>query len=124
NFTRIRVNLAYTNKKSAVTGRFNYTRYINPYLQKAHVFNRDIVGGKLKIDIPHFPLKLDSIVNYDITDKEFRHGSFKLIYDYQCIKFIGELRIYRYGGRIETQFNAGVTFGNLGRVKDFLGIED
>lgn len=124
NFTRIRINLGYTNRKSFLWGNFNYTRYVNPYLKKEHVFNRDMIGGKLKLDIRGFPIKLDSNINYDITAKEFRYGSTKIIFDYQCIKFIGELRIFRYGGRIETQFNAGITFGNLGMVKDFLGIED
>jgi hypothetical protein len=124
NFTRIRVNLSYTNRKSFLWGNFNYTRYVNPYLAKGHVFNRDVIGGKLNLDIPGFPIKLDSNINYDITEKEFRYGSTKIIFDYQCIKFIGELRIFRYGGRIETQFNAGITFGNLGVVKDFLGIQD
>jgi lipopolysaccharide assembly outer membrane protein LptD (OstA) len=124
NFTRIRVNLSYTNRKSFLWGNFSYTRYVNPYLTKGHVFNRDVIGGKLNLDIPGFPIKLDSNINYDITAKEFRYGSTKIIFDYQCIKFIGELRMFRYGGRIETQFNAGITFGNLGMVKDFLGIED
>lgn len=124
NFTRIRINLAYTNRKSFLWGNFTYTRYVNPYLTKGHVFNRDVIGGKLNLDIPGFPIKLDSNINYDITAKEFRYGSTKIIFDYQCIKLIGELRMFRYGGRIETQFNAGITFGNLGMVKDFLGIQD
>jgi hypothetical protein len=32
--------------------------------------------------------------------------------------------MFKYGGRIETQFIAGITFGNLGMVKDYLGIQD
>jgi LPS-assembly protein len=123
-FTRIRVNLTYTNRKSFLWGNFNYTRYVNPYTTKQNVFNRDVIGGRLNLDIPGFPIKLDSNINYDITAKEFRYGSTKIIFDYQCIKFIGELRMFRYGGRIETQFNAGITFGNLGMVKDYLGIQD
>ena len=124
NFTRIRVNLSYTNRKSFLWGNFNFTRYVNPYAAKEYVFNRDVIGGRINLDIPGFPIKLDSNINYDITDKEFRYGSTKIIFDYQCIKFIGELRMFKYGGRIETQFNAGITFGNLGMVKDYLGVQD
>ncbi len=124
NFTRIRVGVSYNDWKSFITGNFNYTRYLNPYLSKENVFNRDAIGGRLNLDIPNFPLKLNSTVNYDITDKEFRHGSFKLIYDYQCLKLIGELRMFKYSGRVETQFNFGITFGNLGAVKDFLGVPE
>ena len=124
NFTRVFVNLSYTNKNSFIYGAVNYSRYINPYITAGYIFNRDVVGGRLNFDVRGFPIKLDSIINYDITAKEFRQGSIKLTYDYQCIKFIGELRIYRYLGRTETQFNAGITFGNMGIVKDFLGVQD
>ena len=124
NFTRIRINLVYNNRKSVLFGNFNYTRYVNPYSAAGYVFNRDIVGGRANLDIPGFPIKLDSTINYDITAKEFRQGSVRVTYDYQCLKFIGELRIFRYQGRVESQFNLGVTFGNLGIVKDFLGVED
>lgn len=126
-FTRLRLSLSYTNRNSPVWGSFNYSRYVNPYISlssKAAIFNRDTVGGKLNIDFAKFPIKLDANVNYDITDQEFRHASVKTTFDYQCLKFIGELRLFRYGGRIESQFTFGVTFGNIGVVKDFLGIQD
>jgi LPS-assembly protein len=123
-FTRLRVNLAYNNKKSPVWGNFNYSRYVNPFAAAGYIFNRDMVGGRLNIDFPKFPLKLDGVVNYDITEREFRHASIKVSYDYQCLRFLSELRLFKYGGRVETQFNFGVSFGNMGVVKDFLGIED
>jgi len=124
NFTRIRIDLTYNNRKSFLWGNFTYTRYVNPYVSKGYVFNRDVIGGKLNLDIPGFPIKLNSNINYDITAKEFRYGSTKIILDYQCLKLIGELRMFRYSGRIETQFNVGITFGNLGMVKDYLGVQD
>ena len=124
NFTRIRVNMAYNNRKSFLYGNFNYSRYINQYARPGYVFNRDTIGGSINFDLPRFPIKLDSKVNYDITAKEFRHGSFKLTYDYQCIRFNAELNLFKYSGRIETRFNLGVSFGNMGLVKDFLGVED
>jgi len=123
NFTRLRVSLAYTDRRSFLHGNFYYSRYINPFAAAGYVFNRDNIGGTLNFDLPRFPLKFNSKMNYDITAKEFRHGSFKLTYDYQCIRFNTELNLFRYGGRIETQFNVGVSFGNLGVVKDFLGVD-
>jgi hypothetical protein len=123
-FTRIRLSLAHRNKNSFLHGSFFYTTYINQYAQADYIMNRETIGGNLRFNIPRFPLKFKSNVNYDITDKEFRMGSFVLTYDYQCIQFKTELRLFRYSGRVETQFNFGVSFGNLGMVKDFLGIED
>ncbi len=124
NITRLRIALSYNDRKSPVVGSFNYSRYINPYVASSYIFNRDTVGGSLNVNFPRFPLKFDGRVNYDITDKEFRHASFKLSYDYQCIKFLTELKLFKYGGRTESQFNVGITFGNMGAVKDFLGVDD
>jgi lipopolysaccharide assembly outer membrane protein LptD (OstA) len=123
-FTRVRLSLSYKNKKNSINGNFFYTSYINQYAKPDYVMNREGIGGKLNFNIPRFPLKFKTNVNYDITDGEFRMGSFVLTYDYQCIQFKGELRLFRYSGRVETQFNFGVSFGNLGMVKDFLGIEE
>ncbi len=122
-FTRVRFSLAYRNEESFLYGNFFYNTYINQYAKSDYVLNRETIGGRLNINIPRFPLKFNADVNYDITDREFRLGSFLLTYDYQCIQFRTELRLFRYSGRVETQFNFGVSFGNLGMVKDFLGIE-
>lgn len=123
NFTRLRATLSYNNRKSPVSGSFFYNRYLNPYVSSDNVFNRDSVGGKVNLDIPRFPLKFNADVNYDITDKKFRAGIFRLSYDYQCIIFTAEMRLFRYLGRIESQFNIGINFGNMGMVKDFLGTD-
>lgn len=122
-FTRARIALAYNKSDSFINGSFFYDTYINQYADSTYELNRESIGGRLNLDIPRFPLKFISNINYDITDGEFRLGSFLLAYDYQCIQIKGELRLFRYSGRVETQFNFGISFGNLGQVKDFLGIE-
>ena len=122
-FTRSRISLSYNNSKSFISGSFFYDTYINQYAKPDYELNRETIGGKLNLEIPRFPLRFSSNINYDITDGEFRLGSFLLSYDYQCIQIRGELKLFRYSGRVETQFNFGIAFGNLGQVKDFLGIE-
>lgn len=122
-FTQMRFKVAYNNRKSPIYGDFMYSSYINPYAAADYKFNRDIVGGSLVFDTKKFPIKFRADVNYDITDGEFRAGSFKLTYDYQCINFRTELRLIRFQGRVETQFNFGVSFGNLGMVKGLLGLD-
>ncbi|HLP60270.1 MAG TPA: hypothetical protein VK186_15630, partial [Candidatus Deferrimicrobium sp.] len=118
------ISLNYRNPNSPITGDFFYNANINQYAtQSNYILNRKAIGGSLNINIPNFPLSFDSNVNYDITDKEFRLASFRFTYDYQCILFKSELKLFKYSGRVETQFNAGVSFGNLGMVKDFLGID-
>lgn len=122
-FTNTRIALSYKNSSSPVSGDFYYNVNTNQYAQVNYILNRKIIGGSLNINIPRFPLIFNSNVNYDITDKEFRLASFRITYDYQCIQFRSELKLFKYSGRVETQFNAGVSFGNLGMVKDFLGID-
>ncbi|MCP5104734.1 MAG: LPS-assembly protein LptD, partial [bacterium] len=121
-FTRVRLSVGYKKTDSIINGNFFYNNYINQY-RPDYELNRETIGGSLNIGHPRFPLRFDSNVNYDITDKQFRLGSFMLIYDYQCIQFRGELKLFKYTERVETQFNIGVSFGNLGMVKDILGID-
>lgn len=123
-FPRINLRLSYTDKSSPIQGNFNYSSYINKYAPKTFIFNRETIGGMIKVDFPKFPIKLQANVNYDLTEKLFRHGTIKLIYDYQCIRFNGELRIFNYSGREEFMFNFGISFGNMGLVKDLMGVED
>jgi LPS-assembly protein len=123
NFSRMRLSIAYNNRKSFFHGNFFFNRFINVYAAPGYIFNRDSIGGNAYFDVTGFPIKLDANVNYDITDKLFRNATFKLTYDYQCIQFNAEMRLYRFQGRTETQFNIGVNFGYMGMVKDFLGTD-
>lgn len=122
-FTRVRLSVGYRNKDSFINGDVFYNNYINQYARPDYILNRESIGGFLDFDIPRFPVKFRADVNYDITDKQFRLGSFRVRYDYQCIQLNGELKLFKYRDRLETQFNVGVSFGNMGMVRDFLGIE-
>lgn len=119
-FTRIRFSLGYTNKKSIIRGNFSYNRNINQYREPDFEYNRDTVGGGLFFDAPRFPLKLSSRVNYDVTNGQWSNGSVRLGFDYQCVRFYGELKIFKFLDQTDTQFVFGFTFGNLGSVREFL----
>lgn len=119
-FTRISFSLGYNNPKSILRGNLSYNRYINQYREPGFEFNRDTVGGGLFFDAPRFPLKLSSRVNYDITKGQWSNGFVRLGFDYQCVRFYGELKVFKFLDRVDTQFVFGFTFGNLGSVRDFL----
>lgn len=124
NFSRITFIVSYNNPRSPIFGNFNFSRYYYPYdVTTTYPLNRDTIGGDLTFDVPRFPIKFDANVNYDITYKEFRNANFKLTLDYQCLRFNGELRLLKFGENIDTQFNVGVSFGNMGMVKNYLGID-
>ena len=121
-FSRLNVNLSYNNKDSFLKGSVGYSSYKNPYITNPNYrFNRDVIRGNLDFDLPGFPIKLKSGIDYDITNKEFVYGSVMAIFDFQCIKINAEMKIFSWFGRSETQFRFGVSFGNLGMVSDFMG---
>jgi len=120
-FSRLNFNLKYSAEDSFLNGSIGYSSYKNPYAPPTYIFNRDTIRGSIKIDISGFPLKFDTNIDYDITNKEFRYGSVALDFNYQCMKFRAEARVFTFAGRDEFQFNFGVTLSNLGMVNDFLG---
>ena len=75
----------------------------------------------MSFDLPRFPLKLEADVDYDFTDKEFRYGALNASFDYQCLVFNIEFKVFSYSGNHDTQFRFGVSLGNLGMVSDFFG---
>jgi lipopolysaccharide assembly outer membrane protein LptD (OstA) len=121
NFERVNVLLSFNKEESILNGSVSYTVYKNPY--KENFFrNKTYLRGDLDLNIPGFPLKLKTGVDYDITDNIFRYGSVLAAYDYQCLNFIAEFRLYTlYDGSLNYQYNFGISFGNIGMVRDFLG---
>jgi lipopolysaccharide assembly outer membrane protein LptD (OstA) len=121
-FSRLNVNLSYSNKESFLNGSIGFSSYKNPYVTDSnYIFNRDIIRGNIDFNLPGFPIKFTSGLDYDITNKEFKHGSVMAIFNFQCINITAEMKIFSWVGRTETQFRFGVTFGNLGMVSDFMG---
>lgn len=119
--SRLNLRASYEPPGSPLTGDLSYSTYRNPYAAANYVFNRSILGGDIKFDLPNFPFKLQAAVDYDLTAKEFRHCSVNVSFDYQCLIFSTEFKVFSYLGRSETQFRFGFSLGNLGMVGDFFG---
>lgn len=119
--TRLNLRAAYGRQDAPLTGSLSYSVYRNPYKEAGYVFNRSILGGDFKLDIPSLPLKFQAGIDYDFTARELRHGAINVSFDYQCLVFNTEFKVFSYLGRIEKQFRFGFSLGNLGRVSDFFG---
>jgi len=120
-FRNFDVSLSFNDKNERVKGAFTFSYYKNPYQTSNYVFNRTLVRGNLGIDFPDFPLKLRSALDYDFTEKKFRYGSIMLFYDYQCIRFQGEFKVFLRNGKNDYQFRFGFSLGNLGMVSELMG---
>jgi lipopolysaccharide assembly outer membrane protein LptD (OstA) len=139
-FTYTSFSLDYKNKKSIINGSINYTRTINQYKYKIDIqsnepepdenqdstagnnsnITTETIGGSLNFDKKGFPLKLASRVAYNIKKGNFTYGSLLLSYDYQCIIFNVKFNVFKLNERLETRFGFGISFGNLGMVKNLL----
>jgi lipopolysaccharide assembly outer membrane protein LptD (OstA) len=120
-FSNLNLSASYERAGAPLGGSLSFNVYRNPYAAKTYVFNRTVLGFEGRLDLPKFPVKLLGSVDYDFTAKEFRYGSIIARFDYQCLLFSAEFKVFSYLGRSETQFRFGVSLGNLGMVGDFFG---
>jgi LPS-assembly protein len=118
---RLNLRASYDRQGAPLGGSLSYSTYRNPYTAADYVFNRSILRGDINLDFPKFPLKFQVGVDYDFTAKEFRYGSINASFDYQCLVFSTECKVFSYLGRSEFQFRFGLSLGNLGMVGDFFG---
>ena len=64
--------------------------------------------------------------DYDFRDKVFRYGILNASFDYQCVLFNAEVKLfYREKGSVfqgsPFEFRIGFSLGNLGMVSNFFG---
>jgi len=139
-------SLNYTNPASILSGNLRYARTINQYLYDTTpseeetdtektdeeetektltpleaALTGEVIGGTLNFNKSNFPLKLSTRLDYNIKNKQFSYGTLLLSYDFQCINFNFKVTTFRLHKRLETRFRFGISFGNLGMVRDFLG---
>jgi LPS-assembly protein len=120
-FSRLNLSAAYIRPDAPLSGSLSFSVYRDPYTAKDYLFNRTVLAAAVKLAVPSFPVKLQGDVDYDFTAREFRYGSLIASFDYQCLVFSAECKVFSYLERSEFQFRFGVSLGNLGMVGDFFG---
>jgi lipopolysaccharide assembly outer membrane protein LptD (OstA) len=101
--------------------RVNWYKSINPYQEKEYLGNRHQVSFFGGLKIPELSLEAQAEVNYNIQEREMLHSALALVYNYQCLDFRLELKIFYYREKPETQFLFSFGLGNIGKSIDFLG---
>jgi lipopolysaccharide assembly outer membrane protein LptD (OstA) len=120
-FSRLNLQVSFQNKANSIQGSLGFSSYTNPfYLGLENEFNGEVLRGSLRVDIPDFPLRINSAVDYDFARKEVRYGSVHLMYKYQCLNFRFEFRMVQRLTEVESQLRFGFSLGNLGIVPQFL----
>jgi LPS-assembly protein len=117
----LNLSASYSRAGSPLTGSLVYSIYRSPYFGENYKGNRSNLGCRLNFAASGFPLKLQSRVDYDFQYKRLMYSSLDLAFDYQCLMFTSEFKVFWYGDGYHFQYRFGVSLGNLGAVSDFFG---
>lgn len=119
--SRLSLRAVFSRVGAPLTGSLSYTINRNPYKAIDFKGNRSTLNSTLDFSPRNFPVKLQSRVDYDFKRKELLHGSLNVTFDYQCLTFRTEFKIFMYNTVSYFQFRFGLSLGNLGMVSDFFG---
>ncbi|MEI6614130.1 MAG: LPS assembly protein LptD [Chrysiogenales bacterium] len=125
-FSLLILGVSYNRQNAPLTGFISFSSSKNPYQAADFIFNRSILRGGIGFDIPQFPFKFRVAADYDFRDKVFRYGILNASFDYQCMIFSAEVKLfYREAGSVYQgspfEFRFGFSLGNLGMVSNFFG---
>lgn len=100
--------------------RISWYKSINPYMKNAW-YNRHQVSAAGGLKIPALSVEALAEVDYNIQDRKLLYSAFSFVYDYQCLQFKAEARVYYFRETPETQFRISFGLGNIGKSTDILG---
>lgn len=118
---RMSLSASYSRAGAPLTGSLTYAISRNPYMPASFKGNRSTLNCNLSFDLQGFPLKLESKVDYDFSDRQLMYGALGARFDYQCLVFTTEFKIFTLQTKSYPQFRFGISLGNLGMVSDFFG---
>ena len=125
-FSQLILRVSYNPQNAPLTGDIAFSSSKNPYQKPAFMINRSILSGGIGFDMPQFPFKFQVAADYDFRDKVFRYGILNASFDYQCVIFSAEVKLFYWQiGSVSQgspfEFRFGFSLGNLGMLSDFFG---
>jgi LPS-assembly protein len=100
--------------------RVSWYKSINPYKQNA-LYNRHQINVWGGLKVRPLDVEVQGEVDYDIQDRKMLYSAFSFVYDYQCLEFKAEARVFYFREKPETQFRISFGLGNIGKSTDILG---
>ena len=100
--------------------RVNWYKSVNPYRTSA-LFNRHQIGIYGGAKIPQLSLEAQVDLDFNIIEGQMLYSAVALVYHYQCIDFKGELKIFYFRDKPETQFRFSFGLGDISKTTDILG---
>jgi len=115
---RFGVNLGSLNDPAFL--KINWYKSESPYI-KSLLWARHQIGIYGGAKIPKLSLEAQFDLDFNIIEGQMLYSAVALVYHYQCIDFKGELKIFYFRDKPETQFRFSFVLGNIGRTADLLG---
>lgn len=115
---RLGANLATPN--DPVFLRINWFKSINPYYEEM-VYQRHQIGFFGGVKIPRLSVEAQAEVDFNIHERELLYSAFMLKYQYQCIDFMVDFRVFYFRDQPEVQFRINFGLGQIGKTTDILG---
>jgi LPS-assembly protein len=120
NLSRVRLSANLGSINDPFFLKVNWYKSINPYREEARL-SRHQIGFYGGMKLPRLGLEAQAQLDFNIIEKQMLYSAFALVYHYQCIDFRGELKIFYFRDKPETQFRFSFGLGNIGQTSDFLG---
>jgi LPS-assembly protein len=100
--------------------RVNWYKSVNPYDENV-LWNRHQIGFFAGLKLPELSLETQAEADFNIQEGKMLYSALALVYNYQCLDFRFELKIFYFREKPETQFLFSFGLGNIGKTIDFLG---
>ena len=119
-FSSLRLGANLGSPEDSVFLRVNWYKSINPYIEDV-LANRHQISCFGGVKIPKLSLEAQAEIDFNIQEGEMLNSAFALVYNYQCLDFRVELKVFYFRDKPETQFLFSFGLGNIGKSIDFLG---
>jgi LPS-assembly protein len=119
-FSRLRLAANLGNMSDPFFLRVSWYKSVSPYAEFSRM-RRHQIGLYGGAKIPSLSLEAQFDLDFNILEGEMLYSAVSLVYHYQCIDFKGELKIFYFRDKPETQFRLSFELGNIGKTNDLLG---
>jgi hypothetical protein len=118
--SRVRLGARMSLPNDSLFVNVNWYKSINPFRQD-DLYNRHQISCYTGFKIPRLSLEALAEVDFNIEEMEMLYSGFSVIYNYQCLDFKADVRIFYFREKPEVQFRFSFGLGNIGKTTDFLG---
>ena len=124
-FSSLRLGANLGSPEDNVFLRVNWYKSVNLYIEgmwwDRYLWDRHQISFFGGLKIPDLSLEAQAEVDYNILERKMLYSALALVYNYQCLDFRVELKVFYFREKPETQFLFSFGLGNIGKSIDFLG---